>query len=118
MMKMMMSIDDPVDELWLHHAATGTVIGGENLGWILSAKTLKAFPLMFRMMMKADTVYIQDKVRKVANPEQVAACWRQILRWEGRTLLGYHEPPGEAYFGDVQAALTRAVQAARQLPAP
>jgi hypothetical protein len=116
MMKMMMSVDDPVDELWLHHAETGTVIGGENLGWILSEKTLKTFPLMLRMMMKADTVYIQDKARKVADREKVAACWRQILQWQGRTLLGYHEPPGEAFFGDVQATLTRAVKAARQLP--
>jgi hypothetical protein len=116
MMKMMMSVDDPVDELWLRHTETGTVIGGENLGWLLSTKTLRTFPLMLRMMMKADTVYIQDAARKVADRERVAACWRQILAWQGRTLLGYHEPPGEAFFGDVQATLTGAVKAARQLP--
>lgn len=116
MMKMMMSVDDPVDELWLHHAESGTVIGGENLGWILSEKTLKTFPLMLRMMMKADTVFIQDKARKVADRDKVAACWRQILKWPGRTLLGYHEPPGEAFFGDVQTTLTGAVRTARQLP--
>ena len=116
MMKAMMSIDDPIDELWLRHAESGTVIGGENLGWILSEKTLKTFPLMLRMMMKAETVYIQDKARKVANRELVAACWQQILNWPGRTLLGYHEPPGEAFFGDVQATLTAAAKAAHQLP--
>jgi hypothetical protein len=116
MMKMMMSVDDPVDELWLHHVESGTVIGGENLGWILSKKTVKTFPWMLRMMMKADTVYIQDKARKVADPAQVEACWRQILKWQGRALLGYHEPPGEAFFGDVQATLTDAAKAVRQLP--
>ena len=116
MMKMMMSVDDPIDELWLRHAESGTIIGGENLGWILSEKTLKTFPLMIRMMMKADTVYIQDKARKVADRDQVAECWRRILGWRGRTLLGYHEPPGEAFFGDVQATLANAAKAVRQLP--
>ena len=117
MMKAMMSIDDPVDELWLRHAESGTIVGGENLGWILSEKTVKTFPLMLRMMMKADTVYIQDKARKVADREQVAASWRRILKWEGHTLLGYHEPPGEAFVGNVRATLTEAVKAVRQLPA-
>jgi hypothetical protein len=116
MMKMMMSVDDPVDELWLSHPETGTIIGGENLGWILSAKTLKTFPFILRMMMKADTVYIQDAARKVADRERVAACWRQILGWGGQTLLGYHEPPGEAFFGDVRTTLSHAVKSARQLP--
>src|SRR5207248_1731351 len=55
MMREMMNMDSEVDELWLHHAASGTVIGGENLGWILSKKTLKTFPFMLRMMMKPDT---------------------------------------------------------------
>jgi len=115
MMKMMMSVDNPIDELWLHHPESGTVIGGENLGWILSEKTLKTFPLMLRMMMKADTVYIQDKARKVADRDRVAACWQQILKWPGHALVGYHEPPGEGFFGDVQATLGRAAKAAGQL---
>jgi hypothetical protein len=117
MMKMMMKVDDPTDELWLYHAQSRTVIGGENLGWILSEKTLRTFPWLLRQMMKADTVYIQDKARKVADRDQVAACWRQILKWQGRTLMGYHEPPGEAFLGDVQATLGKAVQAVGQLPA-
>jgi hypothetical protein len=114
-MKMMMSIDDPAEELWLRHPATDTVIAGENLGWILSEKSLRAFPFMVRMMMKANTVYIQDKARKVADPAQVAACWDEVLRWPGRTLMGYHEPPGEAFIGDARAALVSAVKAVRQL---
>jgi len=77
MMKMMMSIDSPVDELWLHHVATGTIIGGENLGWILSEKTIKGFPFFMR--------------------------------------IGYHEPPGEGFVGDVQAALSSAARAAKQM---
>jgi hypothetical protein len=116
MMKMMMNVDDPIDELWLCHAESGTVIGGENLGWILSEKTLKAFPWMLRMMMKANTVYVQDKARKVADRQQVVSCWQQILAWKGRTLLGYHEPPGEAFVGDVHTTLKQAAQAVGQLP--
>ena len=115
-MKMMMSIDDPVDELWIRHAESGTVVGGENLGWILSEKTLKTFPWMMRTVMKANTVFIQDKFRKVADAEQVAACWRRVLAWRGQALMGYHEPPGEAFFGDVHGTLAKAVKAVRQLP--
>src|SRR5262245_18421416 len=37
---------DPVDELWLHHAATDTVIGGENLGWYYPADDLRKQPFM------------------------------------------------------------------------
>jgi hypothetical protein len=115
MMKLMMSIDDPVDELWLRHPATETVIAGENLGWILSEKAVKAFPLMMRMMMKPNTVYVQDKARKVADPAAVAASWDEVLAWPGRTLMGYHEPPGEAFVGDARAALVSAAKAVRQL---
>jgi hypothetical protein len=114
-MKLMMSIDDPADELWLRHPATETVVAGENLGWILSEKALKAFPLMMRMMMKPNSVYVQDKARKVADPAVVAACWDEILKWPSRTLMGYHEPAGEAFVGDGRAALTAAVKAVRQL---
>jgi hypothetical protein len=115
MMKLMMSIDDPVDELWLRHPATETVVAGENLGWILSEKAVKSFPLMMRMMMKTNSVYIQDKARKVADAAEVAASWDAILRWPGQTLMGYHEPPGEAFVGDARAALVSAVKAVRQL---
>lgn len=115
MMKMMMSIDSPVDELWLHHVATDTVIGGENLGWILSDKTVKSFPFFMRMMMKANAVYVQDQARKVADKQKVATCWRRITAWPCKTLLGYHEPVGEAFVGDGQAALIQAAKAAKQL---
>ena len=40
MMKMLSNLTTPSDELWLCHRATGTVIGGENLGWILSPETV------------------------------------------------------------------------------
>jgi hypothetical protein len=115
MMREMMKMDSDVDEVWLHHVATDTVIGGENLGWILSAKTLKTFPLMMRMMMKPDTVFVQKQARKVKDRQVVAACWKQVLAWPSKTLIGYHEPPGEGFVGDGQAALRAAVAKAGQL---
>ncbi|HEX6765250.1 MAG TPA: hypothetical protein VF103_07220 [Polyangiaceae bacterium] len=115
MMKEMMSLKTPDDELWLHHVPTGTVIGGENLGWILSEKTVKSFPLMMRPMMKVNTVYVQDKARKVSDPRVVRDCWKRILDWPGRTLIGYHEPPGEGFLGDTRAELGRAVRQVGQL---
>jgi len=117
LMKIMRHLDVPTDELWLRHAATGTVIGGDNLGWMLSKKTLQAFPFLIRMMMKSDTVYLQEKARKIADSSRVAANWRKILAWPSETLLGYHEPPGDAFVGNGQAALAEAVRAAGQLGA-
>jgi hypothetical protein len=111
----MMNLHTPADELWLHHAATDTVIAGENLGWIMSAKTIAGFPFMMRKMLKPDSVYVNEVARKVADPGKVAAHWREILAWPSRTLLGYHEPPGEGFIGDGRAALAAAVEAAKQL---
>jgi hypothetical protein len=117
LMKEMMSLHTPADEVWIHHVPTHTVIGGENLGWILSEKTVKGFPFMLRAMMKPNLVYVQDKARKVADPARVAAAWRKVLAWPCETLFGYHEPPGEAFVGDGRAALAAAVAKAKQLPA-
>jgi hypothetical protein len=72
---------------------------------------------MLRMMMKPESVYIQDQARKVADAQKVAACWRKVLAWPSRTLLGYHEPPGEGFVGDGRTALASAVRASGQLPA-
>ncbi len=117
MMKMMMNVDDPTDEVWLRHTATDTVIAGDNLMWILSKQTVSSFPFMFRMMMKPDTVAVQDQARKVADAAKVAACWGRILEWPAQTLLGYHEPPGEAFRGDGRAALRQAAIKGKQIPA-
>jgi hypothetical protein len=116
-MKEMMSLNTPSDELWLCHRATGTVIGGENLGWILSPETIKGFPLMMRGMMKANTVYIQDKAKRVTDPVLVSRSWQPILEWPCRTLIGYHEPVGEGFQGDGRTALRQAVERAGQLKA-
>jgi hypothetical protein len=115
MMKEMLSLRTPVDEVWLYHRATDTVIGGENLGWILSEATVKTFPFFMRGMMKTNTVYIQDKARKVADPQAVSRAWQRVLTWPCRTLIGYHEPVTEGFVGDGRAALTAAVKAAGQL---
>jgi hypothetical protein len=115
LMKEMFSLHTPDDELWLHHVPTGTVIGGENLGWILSPEAVKSFPFMMRGMMKANTVYINDKARKVSDPEAVSRCWKRILAWPGKTLIGYHEPPGEGFVGDVRNELAAAVKKVGQL---
>jgi hypothetical protein len=115
LMREMMSMRTPVDELWLCHRRSATVIGGENLGWILSEQTVKGFPFLMRGMMKANSVYIQDKARKVADPKLVDKAWRQILEWPCRTLIGYHEPAGEGFIGDGRSALLEAAARAGQL---
>ena len=106
---------DPVDELWLHHVPSQTVIGGENLTWYYPAAALRGAPFMLKSMVKPDRVEIMTMARKVAAPDKVAACWRRILSWPCRTLLTYHDVPGSGFVGDGRAALADAVQRSGQL---
>jgi len=106
---------DPVDELWLHHVPSQTVIGGENLTWYYPKAALRGAPFMLKSMIKPDQVTIMTMARKVAAPEKVTACWRRILSWPSRTLLTYHDAPGSGFVGDGRAALKAAVERAGQL---
>src|SRR5262245_35055669 len=106
--------NDPVDELWLHHVPSQTVIGGENLTWYYPKAALRGAPFMLKSMIKPDQVTIMTMARKVAAPEKVAACWRRILSWPCRTLLTYHDVPGSGFVGDGRAALAAAVDRAGQ----
>ena len=106
---------DPVDELWLHHIPSQTVIGGENLTWYYPAAALRGAPFMLKSMVKPDRVEIMTMARKVAAPDKVAACWRRILSWPSRTLLTYHDVPGSGFLGDGRAALAEAVKRSGQL---
>jgi hypothetical protein len=108
--------NDPVDELWLHHVPSQTVIGGENLTWYYPAEALRGAPFMLKSMVKPDRVQLMTMARKVAEPEKVAACWKRILSWPCRTLLTYHDVAGAGFVGDGRAALAAAVERARQLP--
>ena len=107
--------DMPVDELWLHHVPTGTVIAGENLAWYYTAETLKGQPFMLRSMVKADRLFIWDMARKVGDAAAVKESWQRILAWPARTLMTYHDPATVAFTGDYQGALTEAVRAAKQI---
>jgi len=106
---------DPVDELWLCHVPSQTVIGGENLTWYYPAEALRGAPFMLKSMVKPDRVQLMTMARKVAAPDKAAACWRQILSWPCRTLLTYHDVFGSGFVGDGRAALRAAVERAGQL---
>jgi hypothetical protein len=112
---MTMPKKDPVDELWLHHRASGTVIAGENLGWHYRAADLRGQPFMVRSMVKPDRVYLFTMPRRVGDAAAVAEHWRQILSWPCRTLMTYHDPATVAFVGDGRAALEAAVKDARQI---
>jgi hypothetical protein len=106
---------DPVDELWLHHAPSQTVIGGENLTWYYPAAAMRGAPFMLKSIVKPERVAVFTMARKVARPDKVAACWRRILAWPCRTLLTYHDVPGSGFVGDGRAALAAAVERSGQL---
>jgi len=106
--------NDPVDELWLHHVPSQTVIGGENLAWYFPAAAMRGLPFMLRSMGKPDNVAVMTMARKVASPDKVAACWRRILSWPCRTLLTYHDHLGSGFVGDGRAALAAAVERSGQ----
>jgi hypothetical protein len=116
MMWAMMTVSDPVDELWLHHTASGTVVGGENLGWMFPQREFDKLPGMFKMMMAPEKVYVM-KARKVGDRQRVAAHWARILNWPARVVMTYHDPPGHAFVGDGRAALREAAAAVKQLAA-
>jgi len=105
----------PVDELWLHHVPSGTVIAGENLMWIYPKEKLRGAPFMLKGMIKPDRVALFTLPRKVDDPQKVSACWRRILGWPSRTLMTYHDPAGVAFVGDGRAALAAAIARAGQL---
>jgi hypothetical protein len=106
--------NDPVDELWLYHVPSQTVIGGENLTWYYPKAAMRGAPFMLKSMVKPDRVAVFAMARKVGDPDKVAACWRRILGWPCRTLLTYHDAPGSGFVGDGRAALAAAVDRARQ----
>lgn len=115
MMTMVRGPSDPVDELWLHHVATGTVIAGENLAWYYPAAEYKKLPFMGRNMLKPDKVWLMDMARKVKDPAIVAASWKKVLAWPMRTLMTYHDPPTHAITADPRGALEKAAREAKQI---
>jgi hypothetical protein len=108
-------INDPVDELWTYHVPTGTLIAGENLGWMFPKAVHAGLPAMLRSMIEPDAVYLFKDARKVGDAATVDACWRRILEWPARTVLTYHDPPGHGFHGDGRAALEAAVRRRGQL---
>ncbi len=119
MMKLMFNklfrMKDPVDELWTFHVPSGTLVGGENLGWMYPQATHSKLPGMLKGMIKPDSIYVFDEVRKVADAKLVDACWRRILEWPAETVLTYHDPAGHGFHGDGRAALEAAVRDRGQL---
>jgi len=117
MKEMMLGMKDPYDELWLFHKATGTLVGGENLGWMFTADEHKALPMMFRSLMKTKEIYIMEKFRFVGDATAVAACWSKILAWPAQTILSYHDTPGVGFTEGAHEALKTAVAATKQASA-
>jgi len=106
---------DPVDELWLHHVPTATVIAGENLAWYYPADEYRKLPLMGRKMLKPDKVWLMEMARRMKDPGIVAACWNKVLAWPMRTLMTYHDPATRAITADPRGALERAAREAKQI---
>lgn len=105
---------DPHDELWLYHAATRTVIGGENLGWNLSRKDLAGMGFMFRMMMKAEQIYVMAGPRPPLDKEKVRKNWQKVLAWPVENVLSYHDTLGTGTLGNGQMLLRAAVAKVKQ----
>jgi hypothetical protein len=105
----------PVDELWIHHVPTGTVVAGENLAWIYTKEALHGQPFMLRSMLKPDRLWIWTMARRVGDAGAVADSWRRILAWPARTVMTYHDPVTVAVTRDARTALESAVREAKQL---
>jgi hypothetical protein len=115
-MREVMRARTPADELWLHHAASGTVIAGENLAWFYPRAELAKKGFMAKQMLKPDKLWVWTMPRRVADAATIAACWRRVLAWPARTVMTFHDALGTAgSVGDGQAALRAAVEASGQL---
>ena len=115
MATMMFGMKDPTDELWLFHHASGTLIGGENLGWMYPADVLAKQPGMLKSMVTPDALYVFKDVRKVGDAAKVKGHWEKILTWPAKNAMTYHDVPGHSFSGDVQGTLRASAQAAGQL---
>jgi hypothetical protein len=105
---------DPYDELWLFHKATGTVVGGENLGWMFTSEDFARLPESFQGLLAADSLYIQAAFRPVSDAEAVTECWRKVLSWPAQTVISYHDSVGFGIDTDAAAALRSAVESVGQ----
>jgi len=114
MNEFMTGMKDPYDELWIFHKATGTLVGGENLGWMFTPEDFAGMPEAFQPMLAAESVYIQAAFRHVGDADTVAACWRKILSWPVQNLLSYHDSLGFGITEDAHGALRNAVDAVDQ----
>ena len=85
--------DDPVDELWLHHVPSRTVIAGENLAWYYPPGRLRGQPFMLRVMIKPDQVCIWTSPARWAT-RGGRGVLAPLLAWPARTLMTYHDVPG------------------------
>ncbi len=109
-----MTTRDPHDELWVHHVASGTVVGGENLSWFHPTEELRKAPKMLKGMVKPDRFTIWS-ARKVRDKAQVSASWAKILAWPARTVISLHDVVGTGFQGDGRAMLEEAARAAKQI---
>lgn len=117
MFRMMFQLTDPIDELWVFHVASGTLVAGENLGWMYPANEHAKLPGMMKGMVKPDAVYLLKDARKVRDAQLVERCWRRVLAWPATTAMTYHDPPGHAFHGEVRTELERAAKDAGQVTA-
>ena len=115
-MREVMRARTPADELWLHHAPSGTVVAGENLAWFYPRAAYRAEGFMARQMIKPDKLWVWTMPRRVGDAATVAACWRRVLAWPVRTVMTFHDVVGTAgSTGNGQAALRAAVEASGQI---
>jgi hypothetical protein len=112
MFRFMVGVSDPTSEVWLHHVPSGTVIGGENLGWMMPAAELARRPMMERSMYQAGA-WINTMARPVADKAKIAAHWKTVLGWPAKTLITFHDWPGYA-LTDGKATLETAVRGTKQ----
>jgi hypothetical protein len=104
---MMKDVEQPTDEVFLFHRASGLAIAGHNFQLMYTPKGHKATPsfklrmggfplsLMFAMMMPKGTFKssLEDQPGPVADSKVHAASWAAVLDWDIRAWTSAHDPP-------------------------
>lgn len=105
MMMMMKEVDQPNDEVFFFHRASGLVIAGHNYEFIYRPKgwrpkyklAMGGFPmsLMMRIAMPAGSFRstLEGQPGPIADARIHAAEWQAVLDWDIRAWTSAHDPP-------------------------
>ena len=113
-------LEDPHDEIFFCHVASGLLIVGDNMHWFYTTPV----PLLLRVRAGITQGQMGVNVKSIGVRDRpaVVSAWNKILNLPFTTITGFHELPGivinndtPCTHGDTKAALRQLVERSGQL---